>query len=275
MSRSIASARSWLFVPGDRPDRFAKAAATADAVILDLEDAVPSDRKAEARISVGDFLANGTCDEAVVAVRINPVETLAGLEDLRALLRPGLALDAIVAAKVEGSASLCLIDRLASEAGLGARLVALIESARGLHHVGSIAGACERLSGLMFGAADYSADLGQSPEVLDARYARAAIANAAAMEGLVAIDSPFFSIDDAAALAQSCAAAIGLGFHAKAAIHPKQVPLINDGFSPSAEEIERATRVLQLSDGGASAIDGKMIDIAILRWARGIVSRAV
>lgn len=275
MSRSLDSARSWLFVPGDRPDRFAKAAASADAMILDLEDAVPSGRKAEARASVRKFLRDGVHDEAIVAVRINAIETLAGLEDLRTLLRADLPLDAIIVAKVEHSAPLRLLDRLASEAGQGARLVALIESARGLCHVGDIAGACERLSGLMFGAADYAADLGQSPEVLDAAYARAAIANAAAMEGLIAIDSPFFSIDDSSALAQSCAAAAALGFRAKAAIHPKQVSLINDGFSPSTTEIERATKILKLSDGGASAIDGKMIDIAILRWAQGIVSRAV
>lgn len=271
---AVAFARSWLFVPGDRPERIGKALASADAVILDLEDAVVPARKVEARANVLNFLAGSSPQAAVVAVRINPIETLAGIEDICALLRPGLALDAIVVPKVEDPSLLRLVDRLATEAGIDVRIVALIESARGVHGVGGIAGACARVSALMFGAADYAADLGRSAEELDARYARAVIANAAAMEGLVAIDSPFFSIDDVSALAESCAVARSLGFHAKAAIHPTQVPAIRSIFSPSSEEVARATRILSLSDGGAAAVDGKMIDIAILRWARRIVPSA-
>ena len=106
---------------------------------------------------------------------------------------------------------------------------------------------------------------------LDWAYPPLILANAAAAEGLIAIDSPYFSLDDAAALAETCAAALGLGFHAKAAIHPKQIAVINEHFSPTPAEVERATTILELSDGGASAIDGKMIDMAILRWARRIV----
>jgi citrate lyase beta subunit len=267
--------RAWLFVPGDRPDRFAKAVVVPDCgMILDLEDAVVPGAKAAARDHVTAFLGSGARSSREVAVRINPVATRNGIEDALALLASGLLPDAIVIPKVEGPESIALLDSLLTESGSETRLIALIESARGLVEVAAVADASPRLAAIMFGAADYAADLGQDVGTFDPIHARAAIVNAAAINGLRAIDSPFFAIDDRKGLADSCRASRGLGFHGKAAIHPAQVAEIVRAFAPSAADVARARRILDLSDGGAAAIDGKMIDIAILRWARTIISEA-
>jgi citrate lyase beta subunit len=266
---------AWLFVPGDRPDRFAKAvAAAAGAVILDLEDAVTPDRKAEARAQVAAFLADGDRGDRLIAVRVNPVDTLAGVEDLAALLPAGAMADIVILPKTESPDMIAMVGRLLDQAGSAARLVALVESARGVAAAAELAMASPRLAGLMFGAADYAADLGQRTGAFDAAYARATLVNAAAISGLTAIDSPDFEIDDPEALTASCARARTLGFHAKAAIHPAQLAIITAAFAPDAAELAEARRLLTLSDGGASAVDGKMIDIAILRWARRIVGAA-
>ena len=267
-----ARPRAWLFVPGDRPERFAKAVATPGCgVILDLEDAVVPAAKAAARGHAAAFLCEGERSGKAVAVRVNPVSSRAGLEDMLALLQVGAAPDFILLPKVEGPEPLALLDALLAEANLETGLIALIESARGVAEAARIANA-PRLSAIMFGAADYAADLGLDVGRFDPAHARASIVNAAAMNGLVAIDSPFFAIDDDDGLADACSTARALGFQAKAAIHPAQVATISRSFAADAADLAKARRILELSDGGARAIDGKMIDIAILRWARTIIS---
>lgn len=266
---------SWLFVPGDRPDRFAKAVATtAGAVILDLEDAVARGRKTAAREHVAAFLAAGDRCSKLIAVRVNPIESLAGIEDLASLLRAGAVADILVLPKAESPAVVAMAGRLLEERESSAHVVALIESAKGVAAAAEIAVATPRLAGLMFGAADYAADLGQRARDFEGGYARAAIVNAAAIAGLTAIDSPDFEIGDGEALTASCARARNLGFHAKAAIHPVQLAHIIAAFEPEDEELAEARRLLALSDGGASAVDGRMIDTAILRWARRIIGAA-
>jgi len=266
---------TWLFVPGDRPERFAKAvAAGPGVVILDLEDAVPPARKAAARDQVAAFLHEGTRGGPAIGVRINPLESLAGIADLAALLRLLDQADFLILPKAESAGGVAVAGRLLAESGSPARLVALIESARGVAAAARIATASPGLAGLMFGAADYAADLGQRATGYDAGFARAAIVNAAAVAGLTAIDSPEFAIDDPAGLAAAAARARALGFHGKAAIHPAQLGAIAAAFAPDPAELAEARRLLALSDGGAAAVDGKMIDIAILRWARRIVAAA-
>lgn len=178
--------------------------------------------------------------------------------------------DYVLVPKTEVSAELALAAHVVEDAGSGTRLVALIESARGVARATDIAERVPRLAALMFGAADYAADLGQEVGSFRPDHARAVLVNAAAAGGIVAIDSPFFAIDKPETLAADCANARALGFHGKAAIHPAQLETIGNVFSPSPEERARARRILEAAPDGVGVLDGKMIDIAMVRWARRI-----
>ncbi|MET0269372.1 MAG: aldolase/citrate lyase family protein [Sphingomonas sp.] len=263
--------RSWLFTPGSRPDRFAKAAAgPADGLILDLEDAVAEDRKVEARGHVFAWLGRAPDIRQRVAVRINPLGRATGLEDLAAIAGQARAPDYILIPKAEEPAELALAARVLEDAGSPARLAALVESALGIARAADIARATPRLAALFFGAADYAADLGRKVGVFRPDFARAAVVNAAAAAGIVAIDSPFFAIDAPEALAVECRHGRATGFHGKAAIHPAQIDAIATAFAPSAAEREQARAILAAAPDGVGTLDGKMIDIAMVRWARRI-----
>ena len=263
--------RSWLFTPGSRPDRFAKAAATsAEALILDLEDAVAEDRKREARGHVVAFLDSRPAIGQQIIVRINPLGRAVGLEDLAALAQLANGPDLVLVPKAEEPAELALAARVLEEAGSGARLAALVESARGVARAAELAGATPRLAAMMFGAADYAADLGQQVGVFQPDFARATLVNAAAAGGVAAIDSPFFAIDRPDELGAECRKSRALGFYGKAAIHPAQLEAIGEAFSPTPAERELAARILEAAPDGVGVLDGKMIDVAMVRWAHRV-----
>ena len=263
--------RSWLFTPGSRPDRFEKAAASpAEALILDLEDAVAEDRKAEARGHVLAYLDSRPTIRQRICVRINTLSRAVGLEDLAALARAGAAPDYLLIPKAEEPAELALAARVLAEADSSARLAALVESARGVARAPLLAEATPRLEVLVFGAADYAADLGQQVGAFRPDFARASVVNAAAVGGLAAIDSPFFAIDKPEELAAECRGGRALGFWGKAAIHPAQLSAIGEAFSPTEAEQILARRILAAAPDGVGVLDGKMIDVAMIRWARRI-----
>ena len=262
--------RSWLFTPGSRPDRFAKAAASAaDALILDLEDAVAEENKAEARGHVTAFLESRPDIRQKIAVRINPLGRAVGMEDLAALARLANGPDFVMVPKAEEPAELALAARVLAESGSSARLVALVESARGIAGAAEIA-RVPGMAALLFGAADYAADLGQQVGAYQPDFARASVVNAAAAGGIAAIDSPFFAIDKPEDLAAECRKVRALGFYGKAAIHPAQFDAIGEAFSPTEAERTLARRILEAAPDGVGVLDGKMIDIAMVRWARRI-----
>jgi (S)-citramalyl-CoA lyase len=266
--------RSWLFTPGTRADRFDRAAASgADVLIIDLEDAVAPAEKPAARTSAIQFCRerSGTIQHAI---RVNAIDSRAGLADIEALLGHARALDFVILPKVESAAHLRILDALLTEAGLPARLVALVETARGVAAVEDIAAATARLAGVMFGAADFAADLGASADWAALLYARGKLVTACAMAGIAAIDAPFFAIDDAGGLREEAAAAAALGFAGKAAIHPAQVAAINAGFTPSAGALETARRILAACETGVGQVDGRMVDAAMARQARRILSQS-
>jgi (S)-citramalyl-CoA lyase len=264
--------RSWLFTPATRPDRFPRAAILgADVLIIDLEDAVAPADKPAARAN-----ALAYCRSAPMgirhALRINALDTRAGLADLDMLLAAAApAPDIIILPKTESAAHLRILDRLLTEAAQPTRLIGLIESARGLAKLQDIAAATPRLQGLMFGAGDMAADLGATAAWEPLLHARAAIVTACAMADIAAIDSPFFGIGDAAALAREAAAAAAMGFGAKAAIHPNQVAAINAAFTPSAAELATARRILAACEAGVGVVDGRMVDAAMARRARRLL----
>ncbi len=261
--------RSWLFTPATKPDRFAKATAVgADALILDLEDAVAPADKDSARRTALEYLSGAASPGPARILRINAIETDAGLTDLVALLQSSADPDFIVVPKVNAAAHLHILDKLLTTGGKKARLVALIETAQALSSIDSIATATPRLGSLMFGAADMAADLGAVTGWGPLLGARSRIVAAAALAQIPVIDSPFFDFKDADGLAQETAEAIALGFTGKAAIHPDQVATINKALTPNAEALSHAHAVMEQNKKGVGVIDGQMIDEAVARKAR-------
>ena len=267
--------RGWLFTPGTRPERFAKALdVRADVLIIDLEDAVALADKDGARATALNYLAAPGEGGIARALRINALDTAAGLADLSGLLASPATADFIVLPKTESAAHLRILDRLLTRSGKAARLVGLIESASGLADVEAIATATPRLHGLMFGAADMAADLDAETAWEPLSGARSRLVAACALGGVLAIDAPFFNMHDEAGLKQEVAAALALGFGAKAAIHPTQIGAINAALTPTAGAVEKARSILAENAKGVGTIDGQMIDEAIARKARRTLAAA-
>ncbi len=263
-------ARSLLFVPGNRPERFAKACASgADAIIVDLEDAVPPGEKTTARAAVRAWLSPAH----PVLLRINAVDTEWFAEDAQLCRRPGAA--GVVLPKAESPAD---IEALAAVGGAGLRILPLIESARGFADAQAIAGT-RGVQRLIFGTIDFQLDLGMSAgedELLPFRTQLALVSRVAGLEPPV--DGVTVAIDDVAMLAADTARARRLGFGGKLCIHPRQVDPVNAGFAPTPAEIAWARRVLEAAAraaGAAVAVDGKMVDRPVILKAESILRDAM
>jgi citrate lyase subunit beta/citryl-CoA lyase len=266
-------ARTYLFVPGNRPERFAKALATAaDAVVLDLEDAVAVDDKSTARGAVGAQLA-GMSPEARrrVVVRMNDLASNWSAMDLRMLLQSGAA--QVMLPKAESAAQIAALRSAVSDADV----LALIETARGVAAVDEIA-AAPGVSRLVFGTLDFALDLdldtASGNEGL--AYGASRIAIASRVAGLAApVAGVTAQLDDEAQLLADLAQARRLGFGAKLCIHPKQVDPIHRALQPSAAAIVWATRVLEAeaASPGAAQLDGRMIDRPVVLQAERILMR--
>ena len=207
-------------------------------------------------------------------MRINGLDTAAGIADLDAFLASKADPDFVVLPKTETAGHLLILDRLLAASHKSARLVGLIESARGLSRLEEIAAATPRLHGLMFGAADMAADLGAATRWEPLAMARGRLVAACTLAGVAPIDSPFFDVHDPDGLKADVASAIVSGFVAKAAIHPSQVGPINAALTPTDEEIAKAKRVLSANDGGVGVVDGQMVDEAVARKARRVLAAA-
>ncbi|WP_076068399.1 HpcH/HpaI aldolase/citrate lyase family protein [Sphingomonas montana] len=268
--------RSLLFVPGDRPERFAKAAASgADAIILDLEDSVSAARKALARGAVADWLA-GPADgprDVVRMVRINPLD--AGTLD--ADLMVARHADAIMVPKVTGPAEILSLVR-AVGADCPPILPIATEVPAAIFTLGEYASVAERLCGLTWGAEDLPAAIGAATSrEPDGSYTapyqmvRALLLFGAHAAGVTAIETVYPAIGDGAGLAAYAARGYRDGFTGMMAIHPAQVPVINAAFTPDAETVARARAVVDAFAAqpgvGALQLDGRMIDAPHLRQA--------
>lgn len=258
-------AASWLFVPGARPDRFAKAAdAGAHEVILDLEDGVAAPDKPAARSAVAGWLAGG----GTAWVRVNAAGTVWHEADLAALTAcPGLR--GVMVPKAEETAAL---SRIAERLPPGTAIVALVETARGIQQAPAIA-ACPAVCRLAFGSVDYALDIDADETDEALLFARSALVVASRAAGLPApVDGVSVETTDTGIVSKAAARARSLGFGGKLCIHPAQVDPVNTAFSPSQASIVWARRVL--SAEGLSTLDGKMIDTPVLERARRILARA-
>lgn len=259
--------RSYLFVPGHRPDRFAKAASSgAHRIILDLEDAVGPAEKDAARQHVSRWFADG----GTGIVRINGIDTEWFEPDIAAVA--GCPAAELMVPKADGRSVGHVAKRLPDRA-----LVALVETVEGLFglHEAATAPGVERLA---FGNLDFGTDarIPGTGAALDP--ARFQIAIASRHAGLPPpIDGVTVAVNDAAALAAEIASARALGFTAKLCIHPGQVSRVNEGFAPSDEEVRWASRIVRAAEesgGAAIQVDGKMVDRPLLERARAILSDA-
>lgn len=258
------AASSLLFVPGSRPDRFGKAAgAGADCIVIDLEDAVADGDKAAAREAALAQMSGA--GGAAFALRINGVATAHGLADILALKAAAVTPQALLVPMVESAAELAIVTRVLGNPAIA--LVPLIETAAGLRAAPEIAGA-PQVAALMFGGGDLAGELGVELAWEPLLTARSLLVLAAAGARVPAIDVPFLALEDEDGLAAETARAKALGFAAKAAIHPAQVPVINRVMRPGAAEIAEARAAIAAYEaGGRRAIrhQGRMLEAPIIR----------
>jgi citrate lyase subunit beta/citryl-CoA lyase len=276
--------RSMLYVPGIRQDRFGKAmAAGADAVVFDLEDSVESGQKEKARSLIAEFLATPPAG-ALRLVRFNGVHTVEGEADLEFFSgRSGF--DGVLLPKVETVGLVELVARIFARhapGGIVPPLLVMLETPTAILRAADIATADAPVAALLFGAEDFTARLGveRTTDGEELLYARAQIALAAAAAGADAIDAVFTDLNDMDGLRRDCRRARGLGFRGKMAIHPKQIDIINETFTPAAAEVERARRVLEAYEAaraageGVTTLDGKMVELPVVERARRVLTLA-
>lgn len=258
--------------------RYEKAAEVgADIATVDLEDSVPEPSKEDARHLALPFLMGQPDGGPVRAVRINSLCSPHGLRDILALLESGARPDAIFVPKVDSPRDLHILAELLGERLASTFFIVLIETAAGLCAVEEIAAASPRVRALVFGGADYSAELGISLSWEPLFYARSRILVAASRAGIPVLDTPYFEINNDEGLCAESRRARALGFHGKIAVHPRQVPLIHEEFTPEAAAVARARRIVatvEMSGGQIAVLDGEMIGPPMLLAARRLLSLA-
>jgi citrate lyase subunit beta/citryl-CoA lyase len=273
MTTNLLPGPTLLFCPADRPERYQKAAERADAVILDLEDAVAPGDKELARLAILAQAPGSALDPRRTIVRINPAGTEELARDLECLAQTPYR--TVMLAKAEQASQLRTLQ--------GYAVIALCETAAGIVNASQIA-AEPNVVALMWGAEDLVASLGGTSSRTDqgryravAMHARSAVLLAAGAAGKQVIDSVFVDIADLRGLALEAADAVASGFGSKACIHPNQVNIIRDAYAPTPEEVFAASTLLRAAaeaGNGVFSFNGKMVDGPILKHAEATLSRA-
>lgn len=280
--------RSLLFMPGDDLRKIGKGAASgADGVVMDLEDGVALNRKADARATVVEALTTLDFGRTERLVRLNPAASGLQADDLAATV--GARPDGYVLPKVERPEELLAVSAALTDAeqahgwpigSIG--LLAIIETALGVMNLREIGPADGRLQALIFGAEDLAGDIGATRTAAswEVFYARSAVLTAAAAYGVQAIDTVFIDLSDTEGLGREAAMVAGMGYSGKLAIHPRQVAPINAAFTPTTAQVEAAERLIaaheahQASGAGVFAFEGKMVDMPMVRAAERLLAKA-
>jgi len=278
--------RSMLFVPGNVPAMIQNADVFgSDSIIFDLEDSVPTDEKDAARILVKNALAAINYKVERV-VRVNAIQTIYFNKDVETIVpsKP----NAIMLPKTEKKDDILLLEKRLSEIegkeniNQKIEIISLIETSLGVENVFQIVNSSDRITAVLFGAEDYTANIGayRTKEGIEVLYARSRVVGACASSMAQAIDTPFITLNDEEGLRKDSVFAKKLGFAGKAVISPGHVGIVNETFSPTLEEIEFAKRVIiavkesHQTGRGAITVDGRMVDTPIVIRAKRILEMA-
>ena len=270
IDRPTRPRRSLLFVPGLRPDRFAKALdAGADIVCVDMEDAVALPRKDEGRALALPLFRGQSHPQVEKMARINSLSTVHGLKDLQAIIESDAPPPSIMIPKIKSPEEIELIDTLLSTGPARAiRFCVIIETNQGLERAIEIAKSSSRIDSMILGAVDMSAELRCQKSWEPLLYTRSRLVHAAASAGIDLLDVPYLTLDDPDGLRQEAQSCARLGFTGKASIHPNQIAIINEAFTPDAKTIEKARKVCAAFENdktGLVVVDGELIELPVVR----------
>jgi citrate lyase beta subunit len=280
--------RALLYMPGDDRRKIEKSTILGvDCICMDMEDGVAVSRKAEARAIIAQAMKDLDFGSSERCIRINSIGS--GLESYDLVAALATNPDTIVVPKIESAAQVRWVSdhiesyELSSGQKLGGvRLLVGVETAKGIINLRKIAEADRRLEAIIFGAEDYAASIGarRTKEAMEVLYARQAVVTACVANDLQAIDMVYIDFRDRESLRLEAEQGAGWGFSGKQVIHPNQVPVVQEAFTPSVEEVDYAKRVVETFEAsqregkGAYALDGKMIDMPLLKNARKVLDRA-
>ena len=275
----IRPRRSFIFTPGLRPEMFPKALASgADIICVELEDGIAPKDKAAARANAIRLFESPQADDGVERiVRINSLREGFGMADVQAVLATDTPPPALMMPKVRTPDEVVLLDDLLTERGHETRLHVIIETNAALEAAHDIARCSPRIDAMFFGGVDMAAELRCQNAWEPLLYARSRVVHAAASAGLDVIDVPYLDLEDPDGMVRAAIQARDLGFCGKGAVHPKQIPALNEVFTPSPERIARARRIIaefEAADTGLVVIDGKLIEKPVLREMHRIVAIA-
>jgi citrate lyase subunit beta/citryl-CoA lyase len=280
--------RSLLFVPGNKANMLEKALAVSpDALVPDMEDSVPAAEKANARETIRSFLPRLAASGRPVVPRVNALGTEWLAADLEAVVGPHVL--GVSVGKVRNAGDIAAISKLMGtleqRAGLRVgtlKLVPWIETAEAIVNVAEICRASERIAAVAFGGEDFTNDLGieRLEDESQVAYARQALCVAARAAHVQALDTPYFKLRNLDGLRDNALRAKSIGFKGKFAIHPEQTEILNECFSPSAQEIAHAERVVaafqeaERRGRGSTSLDGWVIDVPVVKRARALLELA-
>ena len=262
--------RSFIFTPGLNPEMFLKALASgADMVCIELEDGIAIKDKDEARKNTINALKNLKINNDVeLVVRVNCQRTKPGLLDLEAFISSKLNVKALMLPKVKTPDEITFIDDLLTDCNMDTDLHVIMETNEALENIYDIAHASKRIVALYFGGVDMAAELRVPNSYENLIYARSKLVHAGASVGIDVIDVPYLDLEDMDGMKKEAELVRNLGFTGKGSIHPKQINILNEVFTPSKEEIIKAKRIIDqfnASDTGLVVIDGKLIEKPVLR----------
>lgn len=280
--------RTMMFIPGNNPSMLIDAYIyKPDSIMMDLEDAVSINQKDAARMLVHNALKNVDYGDIETVVRINSLDSEHGIEDVRAVISAGV--DVIRLPKTDDAEDVILADKIITEVekefGVEKEtlLMAAIESATGVLNAVEIAKASKRLIGIAIGAEDYLTDLNthKSAHGMELFLARAQIVLAAKSAGISCFDTVNSNLDDMDQFRREVEFIKDLGFNGKSVIHPKQIEIVNEIYTPSKDQVEKSIRIIMemkraLDEGiGVMSIDGKMVDKPVITRAENVIKLAV
>ena len=267
---STQSRRSFIFTPGLKPEMFPKALTSGtDMVCIELEDGIaPKDKELARKLAMKIFDSKQENDGVERILRVNCLREQFGIEDIQAILKTSNPPPALMLPKVKTAQEVVLLDDLLTEKEHKTRLHIIIETNEGLENAYQIANCSKRIDALFFGGVDMSAELRCENKWEPLLYARSRIVHAAASAGIDVIDVPYLDLKDPNGMKIEAQKAKELGFSGKGSIHPKQIPILNEVFTPTDQEIEKAKKItstFENANTGLVVINGKLIEKPVLR----------